>query len=136
MLAELEARTAIQEIAARYADGCDHQEWDAVAGLFTEDGVFDATNVYGTEVEGRAALAKFMAELPRAIAHHVTSLYTVFPADGQAQTRMKMLVLFPSLTASVDYQWDLERTGEGWRIARQAIDIIGKLPHRDRERSA
>jgi hypothetical protein len=133
MLAELEARTAIQEIAARYADGCDHQDWEAVAGLFTDDGVFDATGVYGTEVKGRAALAKFFAELPRATAHHVTSLYTVFPADGRAHTRMKMLVLFPSLTASVDYQWDLDRTDDGWRIARQAIDIIGKLPHRDRE---
>ena len=130
-LAELSARVEIQEVAARYADGCDHREWEAVAALFTEDGVFDAKAVYGREVQGRAELAPFLGGLPAAAAHHPTSLYTTFSGEDHAVTRMKMLVFFRSATFSVDYQWDMAHTAEGWRIARQSIDVVGKVPVSD-----
>jgi hypothetical protein len=127
-LTELSSRVEIQELAARYADGCDHHDWEAVAGLFAEDGVFDAKAVYGREVQGRAALAEFLGGLPAAAAHHPTSLYTTFTGAERAATRMKMLVFFRSATFSVDYQWDMTQTGEGWRIARQSIEVVGKVP--------
>ena len=127
-LAELSARVEIEELAARYADGCDHRDWESVAALFTEDGAFDAKAVYGQEVQGRPALAKFLGELPAAAAHHPTSLYTDFTAEDRAATRMKMLVFFRSATFSVDYRWDMANTSEGWRIARQSIEVIGKIP--------
>jgi uncharacterized protein (TIGR02246 family) len=127
-LAELSARVEIQEVAARYADGCDHRDWEAVAALFAEDGVFDAKAVYGREVQGRTALAEFLGALPAAAAHHPTSLYTTFTGPDLATTRMKMLVFFRSATFSVDYQWDMTQTSEGWRIARQSIEVVGKVP--------
>jgi ketosteroid isomerase-like protein len=127
-LAELSARVEIQEVAARYADGCDHRDWEAVGALFTDDGVFDARAVYGQEVKGRAALAAFLGGLPAAAAHHPTSLYTTFTGPDRAVTRMKMLVFFRSATFSVDYQWDMADTHEGWRIAHQSIEVVGKVP--------
>lgn len=126
-MTDLAAKQAIEEIAARYADGCDQQDWSAVLDLFEPDAVFDASSVYGQTMTGREELRKFFESAPVAAGHHPTSLYSTIDGDT-ASTRMKMMVLFRSGLFSVDYAWNLKRRADQWRIARQQITVVGKVP--------
>jgi ketosteroid isomerase-like protein len=121
------AKIDIGELAAKYGHYCDHEGWDGVLDLFTEDAVFDASSVYGTTMTGKTELRQFFEGAPEAVAHHPTSLFTELGADGSALTRCKMLVLFRRQVFSVDYQWELVRHDGRWLIRRQTIGVVGKV---------
>jgi hypothetical protein len=40
---------------------------------------------------------------------------------------MKMIVLFRRQAFSIDYQWELARADDSWRITQQTISIVGKI---------
>jgi hypothetical protein len=117
----------ISDVVARYADYCDHGEWEKAAGLFTEDGVFDAEEIFGEVVQGRPALAQFMSTRPAAVAHHSTSFYVEGVKDDEYRVRMKMLVLFDGALSSIDYRWVMAEVGEELQIRRQEIAMIGRV---------
>lgn len=123
----LEARLDIQELAAKYAYYCDHARWDQVVDLYTEDGVFDASTVYGQVYSGQAELRGFYENAPSAVAHHPTSQVTEVREDGTATSSMKMIVLFPRQVFSIDYDWELAQAAGRWRITKQTITIVGKV---------
>lgn len=127
MTERLEATLAAQELAARYVDGCDHRDWDAVLDLFEPDGVFDAADVYGQVMTGREELRGFYTTTTLPVAHHATSIYLTSLDGDSATSRMKMIVLFAGSAFSVDYEWQLRRTDGTWRIARQQIALVGKI---------
>ena len=56
---ELEDRDEIKELTARYCWHVAHGEGEAVANLFTDDGVLDVTDADFKAVRGREALLKF-----------------------------------------------------------------------------
>jgi SnoaL-like protein len=121
------AKMDISEVASRYGHYCDHRDWEAVVGLFTDDGVFDARKVYDKVWTGKAELRDFFNNAPpQVVAHHPTSMFTDVQDAGTAHTLIKMLVVWPRQIFSVDYEWDLVKTGELWRIRRQAIEVVGK----------
>lgn len=123
----LTAKLDIQELAARYADFCDRAAWDQVVDMYTADGVFDASTVYGQVYSGRAELLGFYENAPSAVAHHPTSQFTEVRDDGTATTRMKMIVLFHRQAFSIDYLWELAQADGHWRITQQTISVVGKV---------
>jgi ketosteroid isomerase-like protein len=123
----LSSKIEIQELAARYADHCDHHAWQSVVDLFTADAVFDADAVYGRIMTGPAEILAFFEEAPAAVAHHPTSIHSSVEGPDTANARMKMLVLFKRNVFSVDYEWQLARVDEAWRIARQGSHVVGRL---------
>ena len=56
---ELEDRDEIKELTARYCWHVAHGEGEAVANLFTDDGVLDVQDADFKAVRGREALLKF-----------------------------------------------------------------------------
>jgi hypothetical protein len=122
----LEAKLDIQELAARYAYCCDHANWDQVVDLYTEDGVFDASTVYGKVYRGRTELLGFYENAPSAVAHHPTSQFTEVRDTATATTMMKMIVLFRRQAFSIDYQWELARADDSC-TTQQTISIVGKI---------
>ena len=125
-----EVYTAIATLVARYADYCDHGRWEDAAGLFTEDGVFDAEKIFGQVITGRAALTEFMASRPAAIAHHPTTFYVDKVVGSEFLVRMKMLVVFDGALSSIDYYWAVVRVGDEFKIARQEIAMVGRVKTR------
>jgi ketosteroid isomerase-like protein len=121
------AKLDIQELAAKYADYCDHAGWNQVVDLYTEDGVFDASTVYGKVYTGRTELLGFYEGAPSAVAHHPTSQFTDVRDDGTATSKIKMIVLFRRQAFSIDYEWELVQADDRWRITQQVITIIGKV---------
>ena len=117
----------IAEVVARYADYCDHAEWEKAAGLFADDGVFDAQEIFGQVVQGRPALAEFMSTRPAAVAHHPTTFYVDAVKDDEYCVRMKMLVLFHGALSSIDYQWTMIQVGDEMQIRRQEIAMVGRV---------
>ncbi len=125
----LSAKIDIQELAARYCDGCDRQEWEKVVALFDEDAEFDASSVYGQTMRGHTEILRFMQSAPACLGHHATGLYSTIESESSARARLKMLTLFKSSTFTVDYDWELTRTNGQWRIQKQVISVIGQQSH-------
>ncbi|GAB2483090.1 nuclear transport factor 2 family protein [Jatrophihabitans fulvus] len=125
---DLLAKLEIQELAARYCHHCDHEGWDGVLDLYTEDGVFDAEKVYGKVYSGKDELRSFYENAPDAVAHHPAGQFTTVGDDGAtASSTAKFIVFFRRQAFSVDYYWDLVKTGDSWKIKRQEIAVIGKV---------
>jgi SnoaL-like domain len=122
-----EVWSRISDVVARYADYCDHGEWEKAADLFTEDGVFDAQEIFGEVVQGRPELAGFMSTRPAPVAHHSTSFYVEGIKDDEYHVRMKMLVLFDGALSSLDYFWVMTEVGEELLIRRQEIAMVGRV---------
>jgi hypothetical protein len=130
---EHEVWSRISDVVARYADYCDHGQWEKAAGLFTHDGVFDAQEIFGEIVEGRPALAEFMSTRPPAVAHHPTTFYVDCIKDDEYHVRMKMLVLFDGALSSIDYMWVMTNVGEEVQIRRQEIGMVGRVTTKPRK---
>ena len=127
MTQQPEAWWRISNVVAQYADYCDHGEWKKAAGLFAEDGVFDAEAIFGEVVQGRPALEKFMSTRPAAVAHHPTTFYVEYVKDDEYHVRMKMLVLFDGALSSIDYMWVMAEAGDELLIRRQEIAMVGRV---------
>jgi ketosteroid isomerase-like protein len=125
---EFAQKQAVTDLVARYADYCDRKDWAAVVGLFTDDAVFDAESVYGKTMRGPEELRKFFESATVAAGHHPTSVYCTDIAETDVSARTKMMVLFRSGLFSVDYDWQLRNEDGGLRIARQEINLVGKVP--------
>lgn len=123
---ELRERMAILELTARYADTADHKDWKALTAMYTPDGVFEGSSVYGRAWRGSAEILDFYENAPVATGHHPTGVYTVFESDERAKTRLKMLVLFSRAIFTVDYELDLAKTSGEWKIDRVEITVVGR----------
>jgi len=131
-----DAHNAIATLVARYADYCDHGRWSDAAGLFTEDGVFDAEQIFGQVVTGRPALKEFMETRPAPIAHHPTTFYVDDVVGDEYSVRLKMLVVFDGAISSIDYYWMVVPVGDVFQIKRQEIAMIGRAKFRASARQA
>jgi hypothetical protein len=125
-LEQVADRLAIFELTGRYADHADQRDWEALTALFTSTAVFDAKTVYGAVYEGAEAIRGFYETAPLAVAHHPTGVFTVFDDQGSARTRIKMLVLFPKVAFTVDYDLVIVKEAETWKIARLEITLVGR----------
>jgi hypothetical protein len=117
----------VSNLVAKYADLCDQHDWKGVVALFTPDGVFDASTVYGKTMKGSAELLEFYESAPVAVGHHPTSVYCTSITDSEVVARMKMIVIFRAGIFSVDYLWTLVPCGEELSIAKQTISLVGKV---------
>lgn len=123
-------KLAVETLVARYVDYCDTHDWDALVALFEPDGVFDTGTVYDKVLTGRAELRDFYSTVTVPTAHHATSVYLTGITDEAVHARMKMITFFPGWLFSVDYGWTVTRAAGPWRIARQRIDLVGRVPLR------
>ncbi len=115
-----EDRAAIRDLLARYCHNFDSGDADGVAGLFTEDGVFDP-GVAGFEpVEGREVIRGFVGSLPASLVHHMTT-DAAYDVDGDIATGVAsfMAVAKGAFVTVGRYHDDLVRVAGAWRIRRR-----------------
>ncbi len=135
-LAALEDREAIRELIARYGPLADAGDCAGAAALWTQDGVYEVGG-FG-EYRGRDAIQALLEgeshqALIAAGAAHVLSPPTIVLNGATAQARNYSVVFrrtgeaWEAHRASAN-QWHLQRTTEGWRIARRINRLLDGAP--------
>ncbi len=134
-------RRACEALVQAFCHFIDHGEAPKVAGLFTEDGVFDRK---GEALRGRAALAEALGRRPAHIVTRHVCPHTVLVPESADRIAGTTAFLFFRRDASApgadtrpaacleavgEYQDVFERTPAGWRIAhRKAVPVFPQGP--------
>ena len=137
-IARLEAIEEIRELKAWYCAHCDDgYRPDALAELFTKDGVIDA-GPFGRH-EGREAIRRYFAEISNSIvfaAHLVTN--PIIAVEGPRATgRWRLLVPATMVREGRkeavwilgDYRDEYVREDGRWRFSNVALEINFIAPH-------
>ena len=110
-------RVELHELPGRYGDAIDDRNWAGLATIFTDDAVFDLTDLGGPRLAGLAAIQEFMATFdghPKT--HLMTNIY-VDEDDGAVQLRFRIVAMLSGgKMASASYYDDVVRSAGGWRV--------------------
>ena len=117
-------RIELHELAGRYGDAIDDRDWDRLGQIFTEDAVFDLTDLGEPRLEGLAEIKRYMAEdakHPRT--HLMTNIYVDETPDG-AQLFFRIVALLPDrIVGTASYYDDVVKTRDGWRVRNRVITL-------------
>jgi hypothetical protein len=131
-LVELEDRLAIYQLMATYGPCADSGSGDIVETLYTEDGTYDS----GIEVFQRAAGIRAMIEslplhrelMAGGCAHMITMPIVKVMGDKALAICHGQLLRHEGDAFTVwrtsATRWDLERTPDGWKIARRENRLL------------
>jgi hypothetical protein len=120
-------RLAILELAGRYSHATDHQDAEALANTFTDDGIFE---IDGMEPRrGRAAhIQATNAPRPAGLVMRHFISNPVIEGDGDTAT-MKVYVEVKNLAAEGKpmlvgcYHDDLRRVNGEWKFAKRRVEV-------------
>jgi uncharacterized protein (TIGR02246 family) len=131
---ELEDRDQIKELTARYCWHVAHGEGEAVAGLFTDDGVLEVTDGSFKPVRGRDALLSFyrasvnQPELAIPfIQNHIIEVKGD-EAEGTCGIEARFARNGESVTAAGYYEDRYRRDKEKWRFVQRKITFYHVVP--------
>ena len=115
-------RLELHELPGRYGDAIDDRDWDRLDTIFTQDAVFDLTDLGGPRCEGLAAIKKFMDEFdghPKT--HLMMNVYANETAEG-AELRFRIIALFSGgKVGTGSYYDDVVKTPDGWRVKDRVV---------------
>ncbi|WP_102224173.1 nuclear transport factor 2 family protein [Acidimangrovimonas sediminis] len=132
-IAALEDRAEIAQLRAHYCHVLDHRQWDELASLFTEDGLFDGL----ARVQGRDAILRFFRDTVSPSAEgiwHFCTSPTIQLAEDRNHASGRISMQYLSLVDGVSYisagHYDdaFRREDGAWRFARRKIDFHYMAP--------
>ncbi|MFE2930860.1 nuclear transport factor 2 family protein [Streptomyces sp. NPDC059278] len=128
MTLSVEDRLDISELLALHGHLVDNDELDRLDELFTDDIVYETSNLGHGEVRGLAAfrdMARARAGKPGApVGHHVSNIVLAEAGDGRVHARSKGIgVGADGESGSVTYEDVIVRGERGWRICRRKITL-------------
>ena len=110
-------RLELHELPGRYGDIIDDRDWDRLGTIFTDDAVFDLTDLGAPRLEGLTAIRDFMAdeaEHPRT--HTMTNIYVNETAAG-VELKFRILALLGGgKVGTASYHDLVVNTPDGWRV--------------------
>lgn len=122
-------RLELHELPGRYGDAIDDRDWDRLDKIFTQDAVFDLTDLGAPLLEGLEAIKVFMdvdAQHPRT--HTMTNIYVDETDDG-VKLNFRIVALLPEgRVGTASYYDDVVKTEDGWRVKHR----VTTLRRRDR----
>lgn len=130
-LRELEDKEALRGLLTRGWRALDEKDWDTWSSCWAEDAEFEF-GPWGV-TRGRTAIREAViaaeAAYP-AMQHHILNMH--FDIDGDRATGIGYM-WFVAVDDSAEpgrhydmggpYEWTFTRTGEGWRMQRQALSV-------------
>ena len=115
-------RIDLHELPGRYGDAIDDRDWERLHQIFTDDAVFDLTDLGGPVLEGLTEIKRYMdedAQHPRT--HLMTNIY-VDEAPGGARLYFRIVALLPErVVGTASYYDDVVKTDAGWRVSNRVI---------------
>lgn len=132
----LEDRLAIYELVAAYGPAADAGQADAVADIWTDDGVYE---IPGFEIDaGRIGVrdlicSDFHQELIARGAAHVLSMPTVQLEDDHAVATGYAQVIVADgdgfrVYRTVATRWEFRREAHGWRCSHRSNQLLDGRP--------
>jgi hypothetical protein len=119
---EPEDRLELHELPGRYGDAIDDRDWERLGTIFTDDAVFDLTDLGGPRCDGLDAIKRFMAEYDNHPKTHLMTNVYVDEAPTGAQLRFRIVALLTEgRVGSASYYDDVVKTPNGWRVANRVI---------------
>jgi len=125
-------RLAIHELMGLYGIVIDERDWSRIDELFTDDVVYDMSELGLGLLRGKDAVLRLWRERDdlHPLAHHATNVVISATADGNSANVISkgLGVGRKGRVGSVTYRDVVRRTAVGWRIAsrharlRQAAD--------------
>jgi hypothetical protein len=117
-------RLALHELLASYGDTIDVRAWHRLGELFSENAVFDVSDINRGEHHGLAAIEDFLRRAPHPLAHHITNIYVTQRDDGTVEGSSRLLaVLADGSTRSGSYADIIAQSPAGWRIVRRRFEL-------------
>jgi ketosteroid isomerase-like protein len=118
-------RIAIHELPGRYGDCIDARDWPGLARVFTDDAVFDLTDVGARRLQGLAEIQRFMAEeAEHPLTHLMTNIYVdETPAGVRLHSRI-VATLEDRRIGSGAYRDVVVKTDDGWRIKDRVFTLL------------
>jgi 3-phenylpropionate/cinnamic acid dioxygenase small subunit len=117
-------RIELHELPGRYGDAIDDRDWDRLGQIFTEDAVFDLTDLGEPRLDGLAEIKRYMAEdakHPRT--HLMTNIYVDEMAEG-VRLLFRIVALLPDrVVGTASYYDDVVKTADGWRVHHRVITL-------------
>jgi len=121
---EVTDRIELHELPGRYGDAIDDRDWARLASIFTDDAVFDLTDLGGPRLNGLAEIQRYMdeeAEHPRT--HLMTNIYVDETPDG-VRLSFRIVALLPErVVGTASYYDDVVKTADGWRVSNRVITL-------------
>ncbi len=122
-------RLELHELPGRYGDAIDDRDWERLDRIFTEDAVFDLTDLGAPRLEGLDAIRAFMdteARHPRT--HTMTNIYVDVTEDGVRLNFRIVAILPEGRVGTASYYDEVVKTEHGWRVKHR----VTTLRRRDR----
>jgi hypothetical protein len=119
-----EDRLAIGETIAQHGHLFDNGELTRLDELFTDDVVYDVSDVGIEPLHGIADVRRAALELgdDNPVAHHVTNVVVTRVEDDCVRTRCKAIVVrSDGRCGSATYLDTLRRAHDGWRISHRIV---------------
>jgi len=117
-------RLELHELPGRYGDAIDDRDWDGLDRIFTDDAVFDLTDLGVPLLQGLPDIKRFMdedAQHPKT--HTMTNVYVDDTADG-VKLNFRIIALQPKgLAGTASYYDDVVKTDAGWRVAHRVVTL-------------
>lgn len=118
-------RTAIHDLLVRHGHLTDDGAFDRMGEVFTDDVVYDVTDLGGGLVRGLSILRSAALALGEGnpVAHHVTNVLVEATDDPDTvRARSKGIgVTVDGTCGSVTYDDVVRRTPDGWRIVHRIV---------------
>ncbi|QLQ17456.1 MAG: nuclear transport factor 2 family protein [Micropruina sp.] len=117
---------AIHQLLSLHGHLVDGREFDRFDELFTNDVVYDVTDMGQGIIQGLSSLrdvsAAFVEDERNPVGHHLTNVIVEGPIGDIVTARSKGLgVLRDGCVGTVTYVDRVVRTADGWRIAERRV---------------
>jgi len=130
---ELLDKQAITEVLFAYCAHLDRMDLDALAALFTEDCVVDYGPEPRLQSHGAGGLRRDLARMWRwaRTSHHLSNVVVTLESDGRHARASSYVIAWherpdgSTATMMGQYQDQLVREGDRWRITRRRQELTG-----------
>jgi hypothetical protein len=120
---EVEDVIAIQQLLSLYGHLIDSQDWGRLNEVFTEDAVFDGTDLGWPMLGSLAELITYWTD-PATIhplGHHSTNVVVTSTGPDTATCLSKNVSVHEDVVKSSTYTDTLRRTPDGWRLTSRIL---------------
>ena len=121
-------RLELHELPGRYGDAIDDRDWDGLDRIFTDDAVFDLTDLGIPLLVGLAEIRRFMdedAQHPKT--HTMTNVYVdVDDPDDGGGVRLNFRIVAlqrGGLAGTASYYDQVVKTDDGWRVQHRVVTL-------------
>jgi len=132
-LRQLVDKDSIVDVVHRYSYCVDHQLYDEIAELFTEDCVVDYGPGVGEPVRSRSAFRAMFGNPGggfKRTSHHNANVLVSFETDDRAAVLTSVYAWHETAAGDHPRLWgyyhdSFVRTSEGWRIGSRQLQVLG-----------